>query len=104
MGDELILRAADSIRNSLEDSMDAYRLGGDEFMVVIPDGKESDAKALVEDWKLNLNIINSKQGVIVCQIACGFAAGSGDKFDEVFRLADKQMYDNKLKSKSRSSI
>lgn len=104
VGDELILRAADSIRNALKDSMDAYRLGGDEFMVVIPYGKESDAKALIEDWKNKLSIMNSKPGIVGCQIAYGFAAGRGDNFAEVFRLADKQMYDNKLKSKSRSSI
>ncbi len=88
-------RVADSIASSLKDNMDAYRFGGDEFMVVISDGKECDAENLIGEWKHKLNLINNMPGFIDCKIACGFASGSGNDFSEVLRRADKNMYDKK---------
>ena len=100
MGDELIMRAADSIRGAIDDNMDAYRLGGDEFMVVIHNGNSDDADMLIENWKLKLKIINSLPSVAECNIAYGYACGAGKVFSEILSIADKNMYDNKVKSKS----
>ena len=104
MGDELIMRAADSIRGAIYENMDAYRLGGDEFMVVIPNGDSLAADALIENWKLKLEIINSLPSVTQCNIAYGYACGSGKVFSEILNIADKNMYDNKAKSKSQKTV
>lgn len=102
VGDEMISRASKSIGSSLKDNMDAYRFGGDEFIVVIRDGEDQDAEALIEDWKLKLDKINSLPDFIGCRIAYGYAAGKGADFQEVLRQADKNMYCNKMQSKVES--
>ncbi|NLH00926.1 MAG: GGDEF domain-containing protein [Clostridiales bacterium] len=99
-GDELIRRAADSIRGALKENMDAYRFGGDEFMVVIPGGDEAEAESLIENWQQRLKKINSLPGTAECCIAYGYAVGSGKEFDEILRQADKNMYKNKASGKS----
>lgn len=104
MGDELIVRAADSIRSTISENMDAYRLGGDEFMVVIPNGDSRDADAFIENWKQNLKTINSLPSVAECKIACGYASGSGKVFCDILKIADKNMYDNKVKCKSHAPL
>ena len=103
MGDELIIRAAESIRGVITENMDAYRLGGDEFMVVIPNGDSTVAEAFTENWKQKLKIINSLPSVAECKIACGYASGNGKVFSEILKVADKNMYDNKVYSKSQAS-
>ena len=99
MGDELIIRAAESIRGVISENMDAYRLGGDEFMVVIPNGDSRDAEIFIENWKQNLKVINSLPSVAECKIACGYASGNGKVFSDILNIADKNMYENKMKSK-----
>ena len=84
--------------------MDAYRLGGDEFMVVIPNGDSVAADALIENWKLKLKIINSLPSVTQCTIAYGYASGNGKVFSEILNIADKNMYDNKARSKAQKSV
>lgn len=103
MGDELIIRAAESIRGAISENMDAYRLGGDEFMVVIPNSDSRDAEAFIENWKQKLKIINSLPSVAECKIAYGYASGNGKVFSEILNIADKNMYDNKVNSKSQAS-
>lgn len=103
MGDELIIRAAESISGAITENMDAYRLGGDEFMVVAPNSDSRDAEAFIENWKQNLKIINSLPSVAECKIAYGYACGSGKVFSDILNIADKNMYDNKVKGKSQVS-
>ena len=100
VGDNLIKRASDSIHSALKDNMDAYRLGGDEFMIVIPNGKPDDVASFVLNWQQNLDIINSLPGAVECQIAYGYAFGEGKDFLDVLKHADKNMYENKSKCKT----
>lgn len=102
-GDEMICRAADSIKSAVTENMDAYRLGGDEFMVVIPEGDLGDADALIESWKSKLAIMNSLPGRAECQLAYGCAAGKGQDFPEILKIADKNMYVNKQHSKAQTT-
>ena len=103
MGDELIIRAVESLRGAITENMDAYRLGGDEFMVVLPNGDSTDAEAFIENWKQNLKTINSLPSVAECKMAYGYASGNGKVFSEILNIADKNMYDNKVNSKTQES-
>ena len=100
-GDELICSAAECISRVFKDKGNAYRIGGDEFVVIIEDATEEyleqllrrleEAKAekqreLQKPWKL--------------QIAYGYAVHSGtSSYDELFRLADDRMYECKRRMK-----
>jgi len=69
-------------------------------MVVIPNGDSREAEAFIENWKHNLKTINSIPSVAECKIAFGYASGNGKVFSDILNIADKNMYDNKVKSKS----
>lgn len=94
-GDELIRQAADSIRVVGQEDADAYRLGGDEFMVVLPNGDSKEAEAFIEKWRQNLKTMNSVPRAVKCDVACGYACGSGKVFSEILKIADRNMYENK---------
>jgi len=72
-------------------------------MVVIPNSDSRGAEAFIENWKQKLKIINSLPSVAECKIAYGYASGNGKVFSEILNVADKNMYDNKVNSKSHAS-
>lgn len=104
-GDELICSAADCISQVFQDKGKAYRIGGDEFVVIVKDAteeyleqllrrlaeaQEEKQKGLEKPWKL--------------QIAYGYAVHSGESsFEELFRQADDRMYECKRRMKENSS-
>ena len=49
VGDQLIGRVADALRDRLRDGEVIARLGGDEFAVLVPDGGPEDARSIAED-------------------------------------------------------
>ena len=104
-GDELIRSAADCISQVFKGEGKAYRIGGDEFVVIVKDATEEylqqllkrleeaqaeEQRALGKPWKL--------------QIAYGYAVHSEEQsYEELFRLADDRMYECKRKMKENSS-
>ena len=105
IGDKLILEAASIIQNSFGKYGNCYRIGGDEFCVLIEgydiqtmyeEGRECFNKLVEESNKnneLDLNI----------QIAHGFTIGDAtttENIDNAINIADKLMYINKKKLKS----
>lgn len=105
IGDKLILEAASIIQNSFGKYGNCYRIGGDEFCVLIEgydiqtmyeEGRECFNKLVEESNKnneLDLNI----------QIAHGFTIGDAtttENIDNAIDIADKLMYINKKKLKS----
>ncbi len=100
-GDELICSAADCISKVFKGKGKAYRIGGDEFVVIVKDAteeyleqllrrleeaQEEKQKALGKPWKL--------------QIAHGYAVHKEESsYEDLFRLADDRMYECKRRMK-----
>lgn len=98
-GDELICGAADCIRETFNDIGTSFRMGGDEFVVVIDkeiDNLESvinDFRTLLSGWKGKL--IDKLSLSIGCASFKEIEAFNLDKLDELIKLADKRMYEDK---------
>lgn len=76
-----------------------YRIGGDEFVVVMSMDKNSDMKQLKEQFK---DKIKTQDGNIYVQAAIGYATGElKESYDEIFKRADQLMYDYKQEMKKR---
>lgn len=100
-GNTLLRMAADSLK-AVADGEDifAFRLGGDEFMMVATEADEKKAQKLEKKWRDALAEINENGNGIECVIACGIKTGTKPyDIDEILEEADKLMYQNKREIK-----
>ena len=80
-GDRLILELSQSLRTCPHPGAKAYRIGGDEFLLILPDPPEkiepplNDPDTLPASW--------------------GHASGSGAELDDLIDQAERQMYQNR---------
>ena len=95
-GDELITGAAECLRKSFSNTDQIYRIGGDEFCVIITDpacdveGALNRLQELSTNWKGQL--------IDGIAISAGFAsAREFPEMDEIVKAADKRMYESKRK-------
>lgn len=94
VGDELILTVAHSIEKHATEKDAAYRIGGDEFVMVMQDADFRDVEKKLKEWKKTLDDLQ-KRTDIELSVAVGYASGTGDNFDRIIREADRMMYENK---------
>lgn len=104
MGDELIKIAANIIEDSFGHYGKCYRIGGDEFCVLIRGGniQEKYGKGLMVFNKLINEANRNGWYSYKIQIAQGFALSNSntrDMIDEAIEIADDEMYKNKLELK-----
>lgn len=93
-GDVLIKRVAEAIANNLSENSKAYRVGGDEFIMVIEDPLEGHPRAVIEAVDARLRNLCQKSGMEF-SAAAGFAEGKGSSIKQVMLKADKAMYKDK---------
>ena len=83
-----------------------YRIGGDEFVVILEDDKVSLCKYFMEQFKVemirkNSNLLLQAWEKVSAAIGVGFYEPENDKeCEDVFERADKEMYENKLAMKA----
>ena len=96
-GDQYIRDAYSVIRTSFADSS-IFRVGGDEFAVIVKDNDYGCVDELVEKI-MEHNIQALKTGGVV--VACGVSRYDNDgSVESVFQRADQKMYENKYLLKS----
>lgn len=96
-GNTLLRMAADSLK-AVADGEDTYafRLGGDEFMLIAADADETKAQRIERRWRDALAEINKNADGIECVIACGIKTGKKPyDIDQILEEADKLMYADK---------
>jgi diguanylate cyclase (GGDEF)-like protein len=102
VGNELIVSSAKIISNVFKHSP-VFRIGGDEFLVVLQNSDLANREILFEQFDRNCaqSLVNETARISV-RIALGFArfeAGKDQCFADVFKRADEAMYRNKRMSK-----
>lgn len=100
-GDRLIVDATKCIRAAFENVGRCYRIGGDEFVVLLPDTAEKvilDAIKRLEQCTKEANI----ERTVPLEIAYGYAIRDRENitFDDMFMEADANMYMRKQKMKA----
>lgn len=92
-GDEMIIDTAKSIEISLKDNQNAYRIGGDEFVVILPNCTKKDCLTYITTWKNNFDVINSNNKELYYSVAHGCGFGNvGFNIKDVLKEADNNMY------------
>ena len=101
VGDQLITTVGMSIQALCNETRHGYRIGGDEFLLVLENVSEAEVCKVVEEWKKNFDKMN-RQSDTKFQASLGYAVGSGSQMEEVVHRADERMYEEKRKNKERA--
>lgn len=100
MGDKYIKAAADLLNLSSRQEDVLARIGGDEFAMVLPDTDFNTAEMIFKRIKANLAEYNQQNQLLTkLKISIGFAVKEvkNQDLDQIFKEADKMMYNNKGK-------
>lgn len=97
-GDQVLKMAATTLRSSLRASDSAFRIGGDEFVLLLPqtDGEQADTlcRRLRAQYETELASMNLQIGVTL-DFGTAVFPEAGEKKDELMSLADRRLYDLK---------
>lgn len=97
-GDELICAAAECIWSVFESLGCCYRMGGDEFVVLLQNITESQVNRTLSELELRINRRNLTRSFPL-SVAVGHAMGQDAAVEQMFREADANMYQNKSRMK-----
>lgn len=109
-GDKLLIDFSTLLADTFRDNCICCRMGGDEFLVIIPDESKVDTKALLGSMHEACNKINETRTPLPLSFAYGYSTNTDsevaglsgmDLVREVFKCSDKRMYDNKMAIKGR---
>lgn len=96
-GDALLKNAVSKMR--FWDSYgDLYRVGGDEFMVVLMNKKVDFCKNLLEMWYSKVGVLNRDGDGFKCVLSYGTSSATKGciKLDDMIKEADEKMYEMKV--------
>ena len=95
-GDNLIRRAAEVLKASIEDGYIAARIGGDEFIIIMSNADAGDADELMERIQSLVVMNNKYYREPELSLSLGAATSqTGLSLEKVISLADDAMYKNK---------
>jgi diguanylate cyclase (GGDEF)-like protein len=107
-GDQYITDSAKILKKVFSPHGKIYRIGGDEFCIIIPDSRKCNIGILLAALREEQRIYNAGSKVIRLQIACGYAEFDADtdtNIEDIRNRADIRMYQNKkdLKDEQQAS-
>ena len=97
-GDLFLQTAAATLRKSLRTSDYAFRIGGDEFALLLVHSDSEQANALARRIRANFgSVVQSMQASVGLGIDYGIAVfpGDGDRIDVLVGIADQRLYEMK---------
>jgi diguanylate cyclase (GGDEF)-like protein len=95
-GDKLIRRTAEVLNASIEDGTIAARIGGDEFILIMPDANEQAAKEMVERVESLVAMNNKYYREPELSLSLGASTSeAGRSLARAISLADDAMYKDK---------
>jgi diguanylate cyclase (GGDEF)-like protein len=107
-GDKILIDAATVIRRSFPGDTLIARVGGDEFVILLPKTDNSKAETACRQIRTNIDDYNQNNPTPLLSMSIGFAVGNDQMKDIItlYKQADDHMYREKLhRSKStRSAI
>lgn len=97
-GDEILIKSAKAIKNSLRADEIVARVGGDEFSIILPNCEKNQVSKIAERIKENTE--KESEDGIPFSLAIGFNTKleSDENITEVLKKAESKMYTNKILS------
>ena len=99
VGDYLISVFAQTIFKLSNSSCFAYRIGGDEFVLIIESPKHNEKELILQEWRQSMESMN-RSSKIPISASVGYAEGKGSEIEGLIMQADQMMYAEKMRTKS----
>lgn len=98
-GDLIITTVAHIIMKLTDINKKAYRIGGDEFVMVVENPGENEIEEMLERWEEELERKASHLQKEI-SVAIGYAVGDGKDIEDIVKEADQNMYQRKREQKA----
>ena len=98
MGDKLIETMSGAIYAQTDSRKKAYRIGGDEFVMLIENPEKQEAEQIIQNVREKLARYREEGGLRVSS-ATGTAEGNGIDILKIVHDADERMYEDKKRGK-----
>lgn len=99
-GDTLICATADILNCTRRKKDMAFRFGGDEFLMILPDAGEREGRQTVEQIEQKIGNWNRSRSQVKLSLSLGYiTVDYVESLEELVRLADQKMYAAKQKFK-----
>jgi diguanylate cyclase (GGDEF)-like protein/PAS domain S-box-containing protein len=101
-GDDYLVRIADTLRHSFRQEDFIARIGGDEFVVILPGAGAGDMVNALERFRINIDKMNrSGESDLTISVSMGVATvENGQQVQKALFTADERMYTEKASKKS----
>jgi len=96
VGDQLLLKVAEAVRKGCREDDIIARVGGDEFVVLLPKTQGDEAQRLIK--RINNQLKLEKVEGLDISISFGYSTKTNEteELDVIFKKAEDSMYQNKL--------
>ena len=105
-GDEVLIELGELIRNSLRDTDSAYRYGGEEFTIILPETSKDHALIVAERIRKEFEGVAfcpGKDSAVHKTVSIGVIQYKNkEKLENLIKRADQAMYQAKNQGKSRT--
>jgi diguanylate cyclase (GGDEF)-like protein len=100
-GDAVLRDVAYELRKQLRSFELIYRLGGEEFVLVLPGAQDGDARRIAERLRGSLSAARPGNLAVTVSIGTATARGEHVSFDAMFKDADRALYVAKANGRDR---
>ncbi len=105
VGDRLLREVADTVRGTLRRFELVYRIGGEEFLILLPGMAEWEAETVAQQLRLAIDQLEPESGAgITASFGVSGAEGAGIDFERLYHLADQALYGAKRAGRDRVSV
>lgn len=104
MGDKVLIHVACQLSDNIRKTDFIARIGGEEFVMLMPDTRISSASQKAENLRdiIERNQFNLNNTAHCITVSCGIAQfAKDDTFDRVFNRADQALYQAKKRGRNR---
>ncbi len=105
IGDKILKQTAHILHNSIREYDAVGRIGGEEFVILMPNTTTNDALILLNRVKTNLATANiMKAGSVTISIGVTEVLPTDMKFSSMYKRADRALYDAKKNGRNRVEV
>jgi len=105
VGDRLLREVAAVVRRTLRTFELVYRMGGEEFLILLPGMAEWEGENVAQQLRLAINGLESADGAEITA-SFGVSGGEGEEidFERLYRRADQALYEAKRAGRDRVNV